>query len=311
MTTTPVLSPASDDARSLEVEHSRDWPTDEPLTIVIHGQTDVGRARKINEDQFVIVQLSKELKVAQSSVNESGKPLTQECGHLFAVADGMGGHAGGEHASAMAIGAVNELAPKLLRWCYQLRPVTDNMLLSDFQRMLREADKSIFETTERKPELQGMGTTLTIAFAIKSRLFIAHAGDSRAYIVRNNALIQITHDHTVIQEMIKRGLITEEEAQHHRYRHVITNAIGGTEQGVKVEMHQIHLEPGDIILLCSDGLTEMVPDVEIQQILVQESSPEAACSRLLERANEQGGRDNITAIVARVGAPTQSESESS
>jgi protein phosphatase len=150
-----------------------------------------------------------------------------------------------------------------------------------------------------------MGTTLTLAYGLGSELFVVHVGDSRCYLFRDDALHRLTRDHTLIAELLQRGELSPEEAARHPYRHVITNCVGGHEQGVEVEGHKLQLHPGDAILLCSDGLTDMVPDEAIHEVMRSEEDPRRACERLVAAANEQGGRDNITAIVARFDAAGQ------
>ena len=130
---------------------------------------------------------------------------------------------------------------------------------------------------------------------------MVHVGDSRGYLYRGDELHQLTRDHTLVAEMARRGLLTAEQAAGHRLRHVVTNVVGGLEPGVSVEAHKIGLEPGDVLLLCTDGVTGMVTDDQIRGILHAEIDPQRACEQLVARANEQGGRDNITAIVARFG----------
>jgi protein phosphatase len=144
-----------------------------------------------------------------------------------------------------------------------------------------------------------MGTTLTLAYRLNDMLFMAHVGDTRCYLFRNRLLYRLTRDHTLVEEMVRRGALKPEEAAHHRWRHVVTNAVGGDSAEVKVEVHQVHLEAGDAMLLCSDGLTNMVPDEEIARTLQAETEPERACKQLVAQANRQGGDDNITVIVAR------------
>jgi protein phosphatase len=142
-----------------------------------------------------------------------------------------------------------------------------------------------------------MGTTLTLAYTLNDVLFVAHAGDTRCYLGRGGALYRLTRDHTLVEEMRRRGLLESEDAARHQWRHVVTNVIGGDTADVQVELHRVHLEAGDRLLLCSDGLTGMVSEEEINQIIWAEANPEASCRRLLGRANEAGGKDNITAIV--------------
>jgi protein phosphatase len=171
--------------------------------------------------------------------------------------------------------------------------------MKEFQAALLQADARIFEEASQHPEMIGMGTTLTMAFALNWRLFVAHVGDSRCYLFSKGELHPLTQDHTVIAELVRRGALSPEEALRNPYRHVVTNVLGGDEPGVRVEMHKIDLETGDLVLLCSDGLTEMVPNARIGAILHEEQDdPRQACARLVAEANERGGKDNITALVA-------------
>ena len=149
------------------------------------------------------------------------------------------------------------------------------------------------------PELHGMGTTLTLAFCLNGELFVAHAGDCRCYLLRDGLLHRLTEDHTMAADMVRHGMLSPEEAAVSRWSHVVTSAVGAESSEVKVELHKVGLKPGDVLLLCSDGLTGMVNEEEIAGVLSQEAEPEAACRRLVERANAAGGRDNISVIAAR------------
>lgn len=144
-----------------------------------------------------------------------------------------------------------------------------------------------------------MGTTLTMAFSSGNRLFVIHAGDSRCYLFRTGEIHRLTEDHTVVAEMVGRGEISPEQARHHPHRHVVTNVLGGGHAGVRIDVQRVSLEPGDVLLLCSDGLTDMLDDDSIAAVLAAEAEPEAVCQRLVAQANEAGGQDNITAVVAR------------
>lgn len=143
-----------------------------------------------------------------------------------------------------------------------------------------------------------MGTTLTLAYSLNEVLFVAHVGDSRCYLVRQGELFRLTRDHTLVERLVRRGVLSAEAATRHHLRHVVTNVVGADPTTVDVELHRLALDSGDRLLLCSDGLTEMLTDTEINNILVQESVPEAACQKLVALANDAGGRDNITVIVA-------------
>jgi protein phosphatase len=147
--------------------------------------------------------------------------------------------------------------------------------------------------------MAGMGTTLTMAFCSGRRLFIIHAGDSRAYLFRGGCLEQLTEDHTLVAELVGRGVLSPEEAKRDPRRHVVTNVLGGGHPGVRVDVQRVLLEPGDVLLLCSDGLHDMLDDNRVAAILAEAAGPEAACRKLVAQANEAGGRDNVTAIVAR------------
>src|SRR5271166_3233474 len=149
------------------------------------------------------------------------------------------------------------------------------------------------------PKLYGMGTTLTMAYSVGTDLFVAHAGDSRAYLYRDGQLERITSDHTLVQVLVDVGAITPEDAREHPRRHVVTNVVGGPNVGVQVEVHRRSLTDGDILLLCTDGLTEYVPDPEIAEILAQFEDPEQAAHRLIDVVLSRAAKDNVTVALAR------------
>src|SRR5262249_20900110 len=157
----------------------------------------------------------------------------------------------------------------------------------DFQAALQQADARIFEETAHHPEWVGMGTTLTLAFVSGWRLFVVHAGDSRCYLFRGGQLRRLTTDHTVAGELARWGMIRPEDVCHHQFRHVVTNALGGGRAGVQTDVLNVELETGDAVLLCSDGLTDMLPDDRIAAILAADTDPKAACTQLVAAANEQ------------------------
>ena len=144
-----------------------------------------------------------------------------------------------------------------------------------------------------------MGTTLTMAYHLDAQLCVVHVGDSRAYVYRDGELDQLTHDHTLVADMVRKGVLRPDQVAGHRLSNVITNVVGGPEAGVYVEAHALEVQAGDCILLCSDGLTKMVTNEAIAAVLRAEPDPEAACRKLLAQANEAGGRDNITLLIVR------------
>jgi serine/threonine protein phosphatase PrpC len=270
-----------------------------PCLVKSYGLTDRGLKRPSNEDQFAIVELARTLAVHHTSVPQAKAQYSSHRGHLFLVADGMGGHRAGKVASELSLLTVESFILNTLKHFYCPEPAEDQHVLKEFQTALKHADARIFEEMEQHPELFGMGTTLTLAFAVNWQLMIAHAGDSRCYLFSGNQLHQVTRDHTVVAEMVRMGVLSVEAASRHPYRNVVTNVLGGEKPGVKVEMHKLDLEAGDVVLVCSDGLTGMVTDAEIAAILLKDQDPKRICEQLVAKAIERGGDDNITVLLAR------------
>jgi protein phosphatase len=262
------------------------------------GMTDRGRVRVNNEDHFLVAELSKAMRVRQSSLAQPRTQFSYEQGHLFLVADGMGGHQAGEHASALAVETIEAFALNHLKWFFHLQG-EESDLIAEFQDALRQADARIIEEAARHPELQGMGTTVTMAYILDRELFVIHVGDSRCYLFRKGTLHQITHDHTILEQLLAKGAITPDQAPRHFLRHMVTNVVGGQRPGLDVEVHKVELEPNDVVLLCSDGLTEMLSSQQIADILASQSDSQGACQKLIEEANRNGGQDNVTVIVSR------------
>jgi PPM family protein phosphatase len=277
------------------------------LSVRSFGLTDQGRRRPANEDQFLIAELTKAMTIVHTSLRGPSVRTGDERGYLFLVADGMGGHAAGERASALAVAAIEQFTVNTFKWFLQSDDPGPDTAASEFATAITQADAAIIQEAETNPELQGMGTTLALAYAVGTQLFVLHVGDSRVYLFRGGTLRQLTHDHTVVADMVRRGELQPEQASQHRLRHVITNVLGGRERGAHAEVHVIDLESQDGLLLCSDGLTEMVTAEDITRILADEQDPERASRQLIDLANERGGHDNITVIVARfeaaAGAP--------
>ena len=269
------------------------------LAVTAFGITDTGKVRKSNEDQFLIAELSKRMRVWQTSLPEPQLQVGEDRAHLFLVADGMGGHRAGERASTIAVAAIEQFTLNTFRWFFAADSPGAQKVLAQFQSALSQADAQILEEASENPELKGMGTTLTMAFQLGAQLCIVHVGDSRAYLYRGGALHQLTQDHTFVAELVRAGAIKPDEAAGHHLRHVITNVVGGPTLGVKVEARAYEVQAGDRLLLCSDGLTEMVTNDAIAATLDAEPEPEAAAQTLLTLANDGGGRDNITIVIAR------------
>jgi len=275
------------------------------LEVKAFGLSHIGSVRKTNEDQFLVAELAKTMRIRYTSLPEPKVQFGNERGHLFLVADGMGGHAAGEFASAMAVTAIQQFTLNTLKWFFRPGGADAQRVLAQFQTALREAEARIFEVTTEHPDLAGMGTTVTLAYQLDSQLCIVHAGDSRAYIFEDGHLRQVTHDHTLAAELVRKGAIRPDDVARHRLRNLITNVVGGNEALHFVESHALELQAGDRLLLCSDGLTEMLSNDVIAATLRDEPEPDAACQTLVAMANDAGGRDNITVVIARfdAGAP--------
>jgi serine/threonine protein phosphatase PrpC len=231
------------------------------MKVRVGVRTDIGRSRVRNEDAYL--------------VNDP----------VFAVADGMGGHRGGDVASNLALES--------------LRTAEEGATTEDFQQLVEQikaANQRVLERGEADRDLRGMGTTLTAILASDGRAHVAHVGDSRAYMLREGKLQQLTEDHTLVQRMVREGRLTEEEAHSHPQRSIVTRALG-VDENIPVDELTLDLKEGDRLLLCTDGLTSMLDRDTIQEILQSEPDPQAACDRLVEEANRAGGEDNITVIL--------------
>jgi serine/threonine protein phosphatase PrpC len=274
-----------------------------PFTINAYGLSDRGRKRDSNEDHFAVAELVRTLHVHHTSLPDLGTSLSAHRGYVLLIADGVGGGRAGEVASGLSVSTIEDFMLNTLKRFSNLQAGEEQGALRALQEALCEADSRIFEETDEHPEWRGMGSTLTLAFAVNWRIFVAHAGDSRCYLFSGGRLQQLTQDHTLTADMVRRGLLPPEKIAGHPWRHVVTNALGGSEPGVQVELHSLDLHPHDVLLLCSDGLTEMLPDEDVAAVLQVEQDPRAACESLVAEANRRGGKDNITVIVARVAVP--------
>jgi serine/threonine protein phosphatase PrpC len=269
------------------------------LAVKAFGITDTGKVRTSNEDQFLIAELSKRMRVWQTSLPEPKLQVGDDRAHLFLVADGMGGHQAGERASSIAVAAIEQFTLNTFRWFFAADNPGAQKVLAQFQSALSQADTQIVEEAAENPLLAGMGTTLTMAFQLGPQLCIVHVGDSRAYMYRSGQLHQLTKDHTLVAELVRSGAIQPDQVAGHHLRHVITNVVGGPHAGVKVEARAFEVQAGDRLLLCSDGLTEMVSNDAIAAALDAQPEPELAAKALLAQANAAGGRDNITVVIVR------------
>jgi len=212
----------------------------------------------------------------------------------------MGGHPAGEVASGLAVEAVEEFFLNCPQKLSRSQAGEEHDALPELECAFLHAHARILEEAAKHPEQRGMGTTLTVAVADDWKLFVAHAGHSRCYLFSGGELRQLTQDHTIAAELVRLGICSPKNAAGHPYRHVVTNVLEGGKPLVQVELQEADLRPGDVILLCSNGLTEMLSGERIAGILKAEWEPRRACERLVTEANWQGGERNITVVVARI-----------
>lgn len=263
-----------------------------PVIVHVFGRTDVGRTREHNEDAFVVADLTRGNATLQPEVRTH---VVGDRGTLFMVADGMGGAAAGEIASAMAIEVVMREVTGALGTG---QPPSHEVFASAMKQATAAANAQIHAFALEHPEFRGMGTTATVAGVLGSTIYLAQVGDSRAYLVRDGVGRQITKDQSLIQKLIEAGEITEEEAELSERRNIILQALG-PEPHIKVDLTHQQVRRGDVLVLCSDGLSGQVRPDEITAIVSEEQDLVAACKRMIDRANENGGPDNITVIAAR------------
>jgi PPM family protein phosphatase len=227
------------------------------MRVTVGAATDIGQVREGNEDSFLVLD------------------------PLFAVADGMGGHRGGEVASTLALETIERL--------FSAHEGT-------LTEQVEQANRAVFERSQADREVAGMGTTLTAVQVQDAKARLAHVGDSRAYLLRDGELHLLTEDHTLVHRMVEEGEITAEEAESHPHRSILTRALG-VDGAVRVDEGVVELRDGDRLLLCTDGLTGMVAETQIADVLKGTSDPQAAVERLVSMANRAGGVDNITAVI--------------
>jgi PPM family protein phosphatase len=250
-------------------------------TIDAFGLTDVGRKRKHNEDAYAL------------DVTEG----------LFIVADGMGGHAAGEVAAKITVETIGEFiaatrqkeeATWPFRYDHQLQFNSNRLAIA-----IEKANERVMAAVAAQPWLKGMGTTVVAGLLNEKTLSLAHVGDSRAYMFREGELTRLTDDHSWVHEQVAAGILTEEDAKSHPLKNVVTRALGGG-PSVSADLQELSFQPGDEFIFCSDGLTTMLSDEEIQASIEKERDPQSLCRTLVDSANERGGVDNITVVVVRI-----------
>ena len=263
-----------------------------PVKLHLFAKTDLGKTRDHNEDNYLVADLTRRVHELTPSVKNHD---VGERGSLLMIADGMGGAAAGEVASEMAADSVYEHLEHT--WLAD-KEVTAQRFAFRLKEAVETANTKIHNYAKEHPEVRGMGTTTTAAGVLGDHLYLTQIGDSRAYLVRNGTAIQITKDQSLMQRLVEAGELTEEEAAHSERRNIILQALG-PDAKIKVDLTYQELRKGDTVVLCSDGLSGQVRKEEIAEIAGKATDLSAACDQLIALANERGGPDNITVIIAR------------
>jgi protein phosphatase len=262
------------------------------ILVDVFGQTDVGRTREHNEDAFLVADLT----TGQASLEPDVRSHTVgERGSLFMVADGLGGAAAGEVASEMAVSTVFE--EMIERWA-QTKATDAQSFAAALKTAAEVTNTKIHEYAQEHPEHRGLGTTATIAGLLGDTLYLVQVGDSRAYIVRGGQARQITKDQSLTQRLVEAGELTPEEAERSERRNIILQALG-PEPVVKIDLTHQQVRRGDTLVLCTDGLSGVVPRDQIAEVMTEIPDLADACRELIDRANEAGGPDNVTVVAAR------------
>ncbi len=265
-----------------------------PVHVSVFGKTDLGRTRDHNEDTFLVADLS---TGKASLLPEVRQHQIGPRGSLFMVADGMGGAAAGELASAMAADIIYRHLDTTWR---QDRDTSAERFAYRMKQAVELANAELFEYAREHPEVRGMGTTVTAAGVHGSNLYLTQIGDSRAYLIRGGRASQLTRDQSLTQRLVDAGELTEEEAEISERRNIILQALG-PDARVKVDLSLQSLRVGDTLVICSDGLSGLVKRDEIARVAAEQPDNAALCAALIDLANERGGPDNITVIAARFG----------
>jgi len=299
------------------VEFPLPIPSPEPRRVSARAEVDiagashVGKVRTKNEDVYLIVRRTRQLQVVQSNLTlEPPQDTYEEVGYGLVVADGMGGMSAGDVAGKLAVTTLLNLTLNTPDWVMLGGEPEGERILQRITQRYRQIHDALRGESWGKPELWGMGTTLTLAANLGNELFLGHVGDSRAYLYGGGKLRRLTCDHTVVQELLDTGVIRPDQAATYRRRNVLTSALGGTGELNRIDVDRTVLADGDQLLLCSDGLTNMVEEEAITAILQQAGTAAEACQSLIDLALTNGGKDNVTVALARYRFPEDASTPS-
>ena len=294
-----------DDTLDLCTSGSQTDPASSQVEVEIAGATHCGHVRNNNEDHYLAVRFQRCLDTLCTNLEETSLARNfEEVGYGLLVADGMGGMAAGEVASQVALCKLVELVVNTPDWTMRFNQTKDETkVLERIIQRFHQVDDALKDEAAQDSSMKGMGTTLTLGISLGATLLIGHIGDSRAYVMRGGTLIQMTNDHTLAQALVDAGIANPDDAAREALRHVLTAALGASSKRADPQVLRFRLVHNDQVLLCTDGLTEMVAVETIASVLGEAASPEAACSSLIDLALSAGGVDNVTVVLARFKFP--------
>jgi PPM family protein phosphatase len=266
-----------------------------PVRVESGAATHPGLVRANNEDHYTVVERRRTRSVLLTNLPDGFLPPADDTGYTLVVADGMGGRAFGELASALVLRTAWDLGGRAVKWTWIVTDREVEDLKERLELIFRQMDQALRDLGRAEPDCAGMGTTLTGAYTVGPDAFVAHVGDSRAYLYRAGQLQQVTRDHTLAQQCLDMDLPVLLASWHH----TLTNCLGASDRVLELEFHHLRLVDGDRLLLCTDGLTDMVPDEEIAAVLAGHEGSQETAQALVNLALERGGRDNVTVIIAR------------
>jgi protein phosphatase len=274
------------------------------VQVDIAAQSHQGLVRSANEDHYLLLRVGRTLETLGTSLPSEQVPArAEEVGYGLLVADGVGGAAAGETASRLALSTLVGLILHTPDWIMSDEAQDAERVMQRFADRYRRVHAVLLEGGLGDPNLAGMGTTMTLAASLGASAVIGHIGDSRAYLFRGGKLHRLTRDHTWAQTMVDLGQLSTEEAARHPMRHALVRSLGGRQGDVEGDFHRAWLADGDHLLLCTDGLTNMVDDVAIGSLLGSAPSSKEACQALVAAALDKGGKDNVTVALARYQFP--------
>ena len=279
---------------------AQERPSSSSLHVDLGGLSHPGKVRQNNEDHFLVARFDRSMRALFTNLDPGHIPDRYgETGYAILVAEGMGGEAAGEVASDVAISSLVDLALRTPDWIMRIDQDLARELLARMDKRIGQLEDILRDKVRVDPSLSGMGSTMTIALSLGTDLFVAHIGDSRAYLFRHGRLHKLTRDHTVAQALADAGEISPDDVDSHPLHHVLTHVIGTKGQKAQADLGMLRLKDGDQLLLCTDGLTDMVTEETVTGALAQGQNSAQICEALIELALEAGGNDNITVALAR------------